>query len=502
MLITVRPATNWVLSMIEQLRNYNIKFLIDIAEVTHSPNAVYELLQLHHQSEFDGADRLVFYSAYPLPDELVIHLYQASELIDISNFFIVLCGPHISKEQVIKLSETHTRDLSPFQVINTDVGDSNVLGKNFNLSSDVCPLPWMHLEVRNQGEIAPCCVYQGSIGNVQNTPLDSAFLGVDMQTLRQQFLSDIKPSGCAHCWQREQRGLSSNRAHHVNLLKKSLLTTYMGSPQITSLDLKPGNTCNFKCRICNPKSSSLFAQEQAMQDKVLVQSYNWADMSPAVFDEITNMLPCLTNIDMYGGEPFLIKPLHNLISKAVELDVAGQIRLHYNSNGSIYPEKLVPLWAKFNHVDVHFSIDNIGERFELERGGSWEQVVSNIHRLQKLNLPNLKLSIMPVISVMNVFYLDELLEWAHSLNLPVNPLYLDRPAGFNLTNLTKEAKVELNKKYSKHKWKEIQNLLAYINRLPDSTGQEFAVLTKHFDQLREQDFQVTHPMVAKLMKVC
>jgi len=488
--------------MIEQLHNYNIKFLIDIAQVTHSPNAVYEILQQHHQVTFDDKDRLVFYSAYPLPDELVVHLYQASELIDISNFFIVLCGPHILEEQVIKLAKTHARDLSAFQVINTKVGDSSALGNNFNLSSNVCPLPWMHLEVQNQGEISPCCVYQGSIGNVQDTKLDAAFFDTDMQTLRQQFLLDIKPRGCDHCWQREQRGLSSNRTHHVNLLKKSLLTKYMSSPQITSLDLKPGNTCNFKCRICNPKSSSLFAQEQATQDKVSVQSYNWADMSPQVFDEITNMLPWLTNIDMYGGEPFLIKPLHNLISTAVELGVAGQIRLHYNSNGSIYPEKLVPLWDKFNHVDVHFSIDNIEDRFELERGGSWDQVVSNIRQLQKLNLPNLKLSIMPVISVMNVFYLDELLEWAHSLGLPVNPLYLDRPAGFNLTNLTKEAKVELNKKYSNHKWTEIQNLLSYINRLPDSTGQEFAVLTKHFDQLRGQDFQVTHPMVANLMKVC
>jgi len=202
---------------------------------------------------------------------------------------------------------------------------------------------------------------------------------------------------------------------------------------------------------------------------------------------------------MYGGEPFLIKPLHELIAQAVVQGHAKHMRLHYNSNGSIYPEHLIDHWKQFDHIDIQFSIDNVGPRFELERGGSWQQTTSNIRKLVDLALPNLKISIMPTISIMNILYLDELLEWANELLLPVNLNYLDSPKEFSIKNLTADAKELVFKKYQNHPWTEISNMLTLVRSSLDCDGTEFVAKTKHFDRLRDQQFSITHAEIAHAM---
>ena len=202
---------------------------------------------------------------------------------------------------------------------------------------------------------------------------------------------------------------------------------------------------------------------------------------------------------MYGGEPFLIKPLTQLLQQAVDQKQSQHIRLHYNSNGSVYPTHLIEHWKQFKHIDIHFSIDNVGKRFELERGGRWDQVKSNISKLVELDLPNLKISIMPTVSIMNILYLDELVEWANELRLPVTLNYLNWPAEFSIKNLTLSAKKLILKKFQDHPWPEMSNILTTITSSPDSDGIKFVERTKHFDRIRKQNFLDTHPEIAHAM---
>jgi len=44
-----------------------------------------------------------------------------------------------------------------------------------------------------------------------------------------------------------------------------------------------------------------------------------------------------------------------------------------------------------------------------------------------------------------------------------------------------------------------QYILNYVKLAPDSDGQEFIKLCKHFDHIRNQNFANTHPEVAKAM---
>jgi len=481
-------------------KKYKIKCFVDLAGVTTGPSQAYKILQQHYQQEFSLNDRLVFYTQHNVSDQLLEHLYQAATLIDVSNFFVLLCTPVDLGSKLTALALKNPGDSVSFQSIQVNIIDTEPMSGNFALPETLCPMPWSHMMIDQSGDAKPCCVYRGPVGNTIDLSMDQLFHDQDYNQLRQNLLSGEKVLGCDHCWNLEQHGLTSNRIMHMRLLKKDLLTKYLDDPKITSLDISPGNTCNFKCRICTPKASSLFAQEvQSITGVLPIRSFNWAESDNKVMREISDLLPSLTNIDMYGGEPFLIKPLHRLVSQAVEQGHAKNIRLHYNSNGSIYPDHLIEHWKYFDHVDIHFSIDNVGARFDLERGSSWQQVTSNIRKLIDLSLPNLKISIMPTISIMNIFYLDELLSWATELRLPVNVNYLDSPEEFSIRNLTPLAKKLILKKFQDHRWPEMENILSTIQSSPDSDGVAFVTLSRHFDRIRGQNFSDTHAEIAHAM---
>jgi radical SAM protein with 4Fe4S-binding SPASM domain len=374
-------------SRLEQ--TYQVLCYIDLADVNQQHSAAYKIFQQYHKDCFTPKERIVFYSAHRPSDRLLEHLQQAANLIDISSCFIMICGPHNVSEKLKTLShDDNVMEYYPASI------DSKLLMDDQLFSEDtICPLPWTHLEVRNQGKIYACCVSQKAFGNINQIGLQEAFDSQDIKNFRQQFLNNSRPAECNTCWRLEDRGLTSNRIRHLGLVKKDLFTKYLSNPKIVSLDLKPGNTCNFKCRICNPESSSQVAQEQSKYNNIPMKSHNWAEASTLAFDKIKKLLPEIENLELYGGEPFLIKPLNSLIKHAVSTGVASQMRLHYNSNGSIYPTELLKYWPYFKHVDIHFSIDNIGARFELERGGKWADVEKNVTQLVKLRLPNIKISV-------------------------------------------------------------------------------------------------------------
>jgi MoaA/NifB/PqqE/SkfB family radical SAM enzyme len=479
----------------------NILHCVDLSEVTASPSAVYKLFQSLYQSEFAPSDCICFYTKYPIPELLWKHLYQAANQIDISNFFIAIISSEDLSTVSLDQAQKWSSDPVAFKTLQLPVIDSTPLLSDYLVPKTICPLPWMHLEIKNNGDISPCCIFQGKISNINDSSLTDAFNGKVITDLRNKFLSGDRPSGCAVCWKNEDQGIVSNRQRHLNLTKTQLLTECINDPKIVSLDLKPGNTCNFKCRICGPESSSLWAQEIKNHSKlkILSDSYSWSDSQEQIFSQILNCANNLTNIDMYGGEPFLTKNLTEFVEKLANSHRADKIRLHYNSNGSIWPDKLIPIWKKFLHVDLHFSIDNIREKFELERGGNWVSVEQNIQRFKSLGYSNLKISIMPVISIMNVLYFNELLDWATDLELPVNPLYLQVPDHLSITNLTDDAKRLVISKHQNSSHPELQKIINIIDNSFGSNGEKFVKFMQNLDQIRNENFATSHRDIALAM---
>jgi MoaA/NifB/PqqE/SkfB family radical SAM enzyme len=476
-----------------------VKGFADIGELSQSPGAAMTFFHNLYQKEYHADDRIVIYSSQAIPNNVLVHLYQTCNFLDISNWFVLVCSPTDVGDQLKNVAITSSEDPVPFQNLVTNIISSVPIENNYKLPESICAIPWLNIVIDHNGIIHPCCGSNDILGHISTDKLTAAFHGPKITEIRQQFLQGERPAGCSNCWDKEDQGLSSIRTFNATRLKKSFLTKYLTQPKIASYDLKFNNTCNFKCRICNPTASSMFAQENSKFKNIqLITQLNWSEDDKFI-DQTNQLLPDITNIDMYGGEPFLIKKFSDILHTAVHQGYAKNIRLHYNSNGSVWPEKFLPYWKNFNHVDINFSIDAIGKRFELQRGGTWQAVEANILRLKNLDLPNMSLSIMPTISIMNIYYINEVLEWAEKHKFPIFVNYVVTPAEFELESLTASAKEIILQKFQNYDWPEMKNILKKIQSINTSDGKKFIETTKWFDQIRQENFADSHPEIAKAM---
>jgi glutamate-1-semialdehyde 2,1-aminomutase len=85
-----------------------------------------------------------------------------------------------------------------------------------------------------------------------------------MTRLREDFLAGRKPQTCRKCWNEERAGRTSKRMHTLNRMKHMGISDHWtaDAKPLMFLDLKLGNICNLKCRICGSWSSSQFATEE------------------------------------------------------------------------------------------------------------------------------------------------------------------------------------------------------------------------------------------------
>lgn len=475
----------------EQLRQqlseeYAIVDFIDLGDLSASAGYAYKKFKSLRKDEFADNERIVVYTEHLIPDDLLAHLYSTAMFVDIGTWFILICSPHSTA--------------SEFQHIQVDITGTKELQNKYILPDTICAIPWNNVEVRNNGDMSPCCFSENLVlGNIKDTTLKDAFNSEAMQKLRNDLASGVRNAACNNCWRREKQGLSSIRQHNIKRLREDFLLEKFESPSIGSLDIKFSNTCNFKCMICGPGSSSMRADEDHKFKNVPLVSYDkWFD-SDTFINQLTGLLPTLSNIDMYGGEPFLIKKYRTLLQTAIDLGYAKNIRLHYNSNGSTWPVHVVDLWPHFKEVDIHFSIDAVGKQFEYQRGGTWEDVEANILKIKNLNYPNLHISVMPSISAMNVYYIDRVLDWASKHNFQIFASHVKRPPGLSLLSMTAEAKALVANKYKDHPWQEIKNILETMNSAPGTNGEEFAKTVRYYDEIRKTNFADYHKEIALAM---
>jgi hypothetical protein len=73
---------------------------------------------------------------------------------------------------------------------------------------------------------------------------------------------------------------------------------------------------------------------------------------------------------------------------------SSYISLHYNTNATIFATNLIPLWSRFKEVELSFSIDNTGKKFEYERYGvSWKTIVDTIEKYKKVTDTSFNLNV-------------------------------------------------------------------------------------------------------------
>ena len=296
-----------------------------------------------------------------------------------------------------------------------------------------CVLPWISLEASPIGTVRPCCLADDEIMDNAGNKFELAtanFADIQnsqhMRALREEFLAGEKPKTCRKCWNEERSGRTSKRMHTLDRLKHVLTDESWSSDAkpLMFLDLKLGNICNLKCRICGSWSSSQFAAEEISflprEEQKSSHAYQmlragaWPKENDHFWSEIDSVLTDIRYIEVTGGEPFMIDQHFDMLQGIVDRGIAGQVEIHYNTNGTHYPERGEHIWKHFKTVEVAFSIDDVGARFEYQRtNADWAVVLDTIVSFQYLKdqMPNLQLQCCSTVNVFNVRYLDELARW-------------------------------------------------------------------------------------------
>jgi MoaA/NifB/PqqE/SkfB family radical SAM enzyme len=302
-----------------------------------------------------------------------------------------------------------------------------------------CVLPWVSLEASPIGTVRPCCLAIDEIENESGQKYklsDSSFVeiqnSIHMQQLRQDFLDKKQPQTCRRCWNEERAGRTSKRMHTLDRLKHMIPDqewTADARP-LMFLDLKLGNICNLKCRICGSWSSSQFATEELnfITDKEerknsfhyqMLRDGSWPRNSDRFWQELESVMSEIRYIEFTGGEPFMIREHFDLLKKLVDQNHAHQIEIHYNTNGTQYPEGAEEIWKNFKHVEIAFSIDDVGARFEYQRtNAQWNDVNNNIEQYRQMRSrnSNISLQVCCTINVFNVLYLEDVVNWISQQN--------------------------------------------------------------------------------------
>jgi hypothetical protein len=147
-----------------------------------------------------------------------------------------------------------------------------------------------------------------------------------------------------------------------------------------------------------------------------------------------------------------------LLQQLVQTNRAGNISLLYNTNLTTIKYKdinIVDLWKNFKSVNVQCSIDAIGEPLEYIRSGTkWKTIEKNLQTLlSRVSDTNIQVTLSPVVSVLNLWFLPELLSYAQQHQLEVAPIVLTGPDYLALDVIPDELKeLALSKVQQSSQW--------------------------------------------------
>lgn len=250
-----------------------------------------------------------------------------------------------------------------------------------DIKDKFCPLPWTSV-YHQLGNNSPChCIRDiPAMSPMQYMKSDI------VRSLKQDFVNDKFPSQCNMCERREAMGLKSTRKEAIRWYNEKYQTNKFEVDEDVSLfriELRFSNLCNFKCRMCEPYSSSELAREMKEHSEFHLDPV--IHSSDDQIEELKKLAHQIRSLCLTGGEPFLIKEYYDFMDYLIEQDLAKNIFVEVFTNCSTYNEKFISRLLKFKHVRFVASIDGVGKTAEYIRHGTkWETVRENILRFAKL----------------------------------------------------------------------------------------------------------------------
>jgi len=376
-----------------------------------------------------------------------------------------------------------------------------------NLPNTFCTLPWINLSTDVNGSLRPCCKFaqpeasnEYQLPNMKEGSLDVLWNDIRYQTLRQAFLDGKKPKECQSCWDEEAAGMNSFRIQFAK--DKKIDTSKMEFTPVAAsgpkaMDLKLNNVCNLKCRICGPQASSTFLKEYQEQYNIKIEdSAYWLSnkiLGTANEQVIKQWADDLVHLEITGGEPMASPENIKILDLLIRSNRAQNISILLNTNGTLYNKKFLDLLVNFKEVTLCISIDDLGERLEYERYPTeWTVVQDNIKKFIELKSrhDNLFLTLCPTVSVFNVYYLPDYLEWAKTMNMFTYYNILHYPPSHSIKNLPDALKEIVSERLTASEFDIVKNFL-HLECEGQDLIKEFINKNNVLDNFRVQNFKTT-----------
>lgn len=403
------------------------------------------------------------------------------------------------------------------------------------MNSSFCSLAWVGVTTDPDGTLRPCCVSGDRILKDDGTPYN---IGVDKletiynsnyyKRLRHDMLKGTKISGCDTCYNNENIGRESRRLINNEVFKDQVFDKTTSDINVQYLDLRLGNQCNLKCRMCSPMNSSMIEDEfKNNYDPVLDKAYLKSNMvlrdwyETTIFDDnINSHLPNLKTLYMTGGEPTLIKKNYDIMQRLIDCGRNEKITLIINTNMTNSNPKFYQLLKQFKKVVIQMSIDAVDDLATYIRHPSDFKVVdSTIKELLSIG-DNISLVAGPVIQILNLNRLVELFDYLESFNRQSNKLVIDIRPGFvfmpehnNIQYLPKQYKIDCyrkiymwmmnNSKYQSMQFRNTINALknkCYDDGFDSDKLKNFLEFNTALDRIRNTSLEKANPELYHTIK--
>lgn len=488
----------------KELENkYDIICFVDLADIVHKHGEIFRLFKLYYQKEYTNNQRLIFYSSSTNIDQNIFnHLQYAAARIDISNFFILICTPQDISNQLILANQLYGYDdsvIGCFSVALESTKEINSIG--IYSRESMCPLPFGMISIDPKETASVCCKINQKI-KINGQELPEVFQNQQILNLREKIKIGKRAPECRACWNIEDRGGTSARLHALSKYRDVCDLEWVDDPKIRAIDISNSSLCNFKCRICNSDYSSQWALENlkysdSAQEKLKIRESLKNDSKSSLHDQLNKhglkrISKNLLNLHILGGEPFMLPGLDDLMDDLIANGHANHIELDINTNGSIWPEKIIDRLQYFKKSEILLSIDNLGPRFEIERGGSWSDVENNIRKFSLINSERIKVTLAVTINIQNLLYLDELIQFAKKMDLEILWWYLEVPSLLAIDRTTQTTKKLVYQKYHDHPNDELVKIANRMLKTAPDDGIKFLDYMAQLDQRRGQRFDQTH----------
>jgi molybdenum cofactor biosynthesis enzyme MoaA len=301
-------------------------------------------------------------------------------------------------------------------------------------------VPFRELHINNNGKYRNCCIQQNTMGKINLKVKDPNLwfqMQQDMVELRADLEQNKRHLNCIKCWKLEDEGLSSYRMNWNNQYISNGDTDLI--PRIEVIDLRLGNRCNLKCKMCNSTWSNLISSEVEELKKIGIDNtytqmpvIGIVKQSDDFMDGLFNFIkrtPTIKEIKLAGGEPFVMSEVEEFIHRLVKENLTN-FEISLLTNVTIVKDRIIEDLEKFKSTHIQCSIDGIGKYLEYQRSPSkWEVISRNFERLYNSKLT---VNLTPCWSNLNILSVADFLEWtanfpkSHVAYNEVNkPSYLD-----------------------------------------------------------------------------